>query len=144
MDCIVHGVTKSWTQLSDFHFYLQALLLKRSTLLWSSYFWWIHWNQRDFKLIFQSQTAKWKWSEVKPGSLMRGLFYESPCNTDLFCLLKGKTHLRSWQTHCVQHLAQDLESWRTRTICQMESKSDFKIIRTNTSEVSKLTKQTTL
>ena len=20
MDCIVHGVTKSWTQLSDFHF----------------------------------------------------------------------------------------------------------------------------
>ena len=21
MDCIVHGVTKSWTQLSDFHFH---------------------------------------------------------------------------------------------------------------------------
>ena len=24
MDCIVHGVTKSWTQLSDFHFSLSA------------------------------------------------------------------------------------------------------------------------
>ena len=23
MDCIVHGVTKSWTQLSDFHFHGQ-------------------------------------------------------------------------------------------------------------------------
>ena len=22
MDCIVHGVTKSWTRLSDFHFFL--------------------------------------------------------------------------------------------------------------------------
>ena len=23
MDCIVHGITKSWTQLSDFHFHFQ-------------------------------------------------------------------------------------------------------------------------
>ena len=23
-DCIVHGVTKSWTRLSDFHFYFQG------------------------------------------------------------------------------------------------------------------------
>ena len=23
MDCIVHGVTKSWTQLSDFHFHFK-------------------------------------------------------------------------------------------------------------------------
>ena len=22
MDCIVHGITKSWTRLSDFHFHL--------------------------------------------------------------------------------------------------------------------------
>ena len=28
MDCIVHGVTKSWTRLSDFHFdYLPSTLL---------------------------------------------------------------------------------------------------------------------
>ena len=27
MDCIVHGVTKSWTQQSDFHFSLSVLLL---------------------------------------------------------------------------------------------------------------------
>ena len=28
MDCIVHGVTKSWTQLSDFHFhYLSGIYL---------------------------------------------------------------------------------------------------------------------
>ena len=25
MDCIVHGVTKSWTQLSDFHYYISRL-----------------------------------------------------------------------------------------------------------------------
>ena len=25
MDCIAHGVPKSWTRLSDFHFYFQAL-----------------------------------------------------------------------------------------------------------------------
>ena len=24
MDCIVHGVTKSWTQLSNFHFHFQT------------------------------------------------------------------------------------------------------------------------
>ena len=30
MDCIVHGITKSWTQLSDFHFTsLPAILIKR-------------------------------------------------------------------------------------------------------------------
>ena len=23
MDCIVHGVTKSWTQLGDFHFHME-------------------------------------------------------------------------------------------------------------------------
>ena len=27
MDCIVHGVTKSWTQLSDFHFFSVMLTL---------------------------------------------------------------------------------------------------------------------
>ena len=26
MDCIVHGVTKSWTRLSDFHFQFQDLI----------------------------------------------------------------------------------------------------------------------
>ena len=26
MDCIVHGVTKSWTQLSDFHFHFELSL----------------------------------------------------------------------------------------------------------------------
>ena len=26
MDCIVHGVSKSWTRLSDFHFHLLLLL----------------------------------------------------------------------------------------------------------------------
>ena len=25
MDCIVHGITKSWTQLSDFHFHLASV-----------------------------------------------------------------------------------------------------------------------
>ena len=29
MDCIVHGVAKSWTQLSDFHF-LSANLVEKS------------------------------------------------------------------------------------------------------------------
>ena len=29
MDCIVHGVAKSRTQLSDFHFTSQEILLKR-------------------------------------------------------------------------------------------------------------------
>ena len=32
MDCIVHGVTKGWTQLSNFHFtflYMLLLLLSR-------------------------------------------------------------------------------------------------------------------
>ena len=27
MDCIIHGVTKSWTQLSDFHFQVVIVLL---------------------------------------------------------------------------------------------------------------------
>ena len=27
MDCIVHGITKSWTQLSDFHFHNFIILL---------------------------------------------------------------------------------------------------------------------
>ena len=27
MDCVVHGVAKSWTQLSDFHFHLIEVLL---------------------------------------------------------------------------------------------------------------------
>ena len=27
MDCIVHGVTKSWTQLSDFHFFSLWILI---------------------------------------------------------------------------------------------------------------------
>ena len=26
MDCVVHGVTKSWTQLSDFHFHFVTFL----------------------------------------------------------------------------------------------------------------------
>ena len=26
MDCIVHGVAKSWTQLSDFHFYMHLCI----------------------------------------------------------------------------------------------------------------------
>ena len=26
MDCIVHGVTKSWTQLSDFHFHMSTFV----------------------------------------------------------------------------------------------------------------------
>ena len=29
MDCIVHGVTKSWTQLSNFHFHFSSLLFAR-------------------------------------------------------------------------------------------------------------------
>ena len=28
MDCIIHGVTKSWTQLSDFHFHFGHILSK--------------------------------------------------------------------------------------------------------------------
>ena len=28
MDCIIHGVTKSWTQLSDFHFHFDTHHLK--------------------------------------------------------------------------------------------------------------------
>ena len=41
MDCIVHGVTKSWTQLSDFHFhYMKSTetvsLLVKGTYLHSS------------------------------------------------------------------------------------------------------------
>ena len=31
MDCIVHGVTKSWTQLSDFHFI--SLRTRRASLV---------------------------------------------------------------------------------------------------------------
>ena len=27
MDCIVHGVTKSWTRLNDFHFHLKNKLI---------------------------------------------------------------------------------------------------------------------
>ena len=27
MDCIVHGVAKSWTQLSDFHFHIHLAFL---------------------------------------------------------------------------------------------------------------------
>ena len=30
-DCIVHGVSKSWTQLSDFHFHIQYNLENRSS-----------------------------------------------------------------------------------------------------------------
>ena len=29
MDCTVHGVTKSWTRLSDFHFHFQVLVVAR-------------------------------------------------------------------------------------------------------------------
>ena len=28
MDCIIHGVTKSWTQLSNFHFHFQCLYME--------------------------------------------------------------------------------------------------------------------
>ena len=28
VDCIVHGITKSWTWLSDFHWYFRAMLIK--------------------------------------------------------------------------------------------------------------------
>ena len=27
MDCVVHGVTKSWTQLSDFHYFIRKLIV---------------------------------------------------------------------------------------------------------------------
>ena len=41
MDCIVHGVAKSWTQLSDFHFhYWQCLYWSYSNSYLSS--WWCH------------------------------------------------------------------------------------------------------
>ena len=30
MDCIVHKVTKSWTQLSDFHSLTHSLVIKRT------------------------------------------------------------------------------------------------------------------
>ena len=36
MDCIVHGVTKSRTQLSDFHFHLRDVLCVRFKLIPSS------------------------------------------------------------------------------------------------------------
>ena len=32
MGCIIHGVTKSWTQLSDFCFYLSEMNANKSTL----------------------------------------------------------------------------------------------------------------
>jgi len=32
MDCVVHGVAKSWTQLSDFHFQEGETVLKQDTL----------------------------------------------------------------------------------------------------------------
>ena len=34
MDCIVHGVTKSWTQLSDFHYHISRLK-KGKKIIWS-------------------------------------------------------------------------------------------------------------
>ena len=33
MDCIVHGVTKSWTRLSNFHFHFQKMKGETHTLL---------------------------------------------------------------------------------------------------------------
>ena len=29
MDCIAHGVTESWTQLSDFHFHFQVQITRK-------------------------------------------------------------------------------------------------------------------
>ena len=41
MDSIVHGVTKSWTELSDFHFHLEKeMAIHSSTLAWE-----IPWTQ---------------------------------------------------------------------------------------------------
>ena len=31
MDCVVHGVAKSWTQLSDFHFYFSVIYVVNFT-----------------------------------------------------------------------------------------------------------------
>ena len=43
MDCVVHGVTKSWTQLSDFNVTSRVLLLHFFLLLsFFSLFIWLH------------------------------------------------------------------------------------------------------
>ena len=39
MDCIVHGVAKSQTQLSDFHFHFHWLLYAAEGLLNNCFFW---------------------------------------------------------------------------------------------------------
>ena len=47
MDCIVHGVAKSWTQLSDFHFALSAFksaslvarMVKNLPAIWETWVW---------------------------------------------------------------------------------------------------------
>ena len=39
MDCIVHGVTKSWTRLSDFHFHSHPYMTTAKTIaltIWTS------------------------------------------------------------------------------------------------------------
>ena len=38
MDCIVHGVAKSWTQLSDFHFHFPLPFLNTTWMSGSSWF----------------------------------------------------------------------------------------------------------
>ena len=57
MECIIHGVTKSWTRLSDFHFYFLNLTVSFLTLAlgfvcsFSNSF---RWNLRLFEIFLVS------------------------------------------------------------------------------------------
>ena len=47
MDCIVHGVSKNWTQLSCFHLYglsFVAQLVKNLPAMWETWFWFMGWE----------------------------------------------------------------------------------------------------
>ena len=74
MDCIVHGVAKSQTQLSNFHFHLASLVaqtVKRLPAMWET---WVQSLGREDPLekemTTHSSTLAWKipWME-EPGRL---------------------------------------------------------------------------
>ena len=74
MDCIVHGVAKSQTQLSNFHFHVASLVaqtVKRLPAMWET---WVQSLGREDPLekemATHSSTLAWKipWME-KPGRL---------------------------------------------------------------------------
>ena len=74
MDCIVHGVAKSQTQLSNFHFHVASLVaqtVKRLPAMWETWVQFLDWKgllEKEMATHASTLARRIPWT-VEPGGL---------------------------------------------------------------------------